>query len=356
MSKTLHPVICVVKASNNENEKHPGIDISKWDAVNLSHYNLKEDIESYVDFIKVKNMNDLFTLINIFLNPGDKYMVNIEDLYYTDDYVYQAIFKLPVSNSTYIDLINDSNKLGIQMLYEKHIVDGNMIIIKRSIINNDFNYIDITMDDITDILRSQFLHDALIIHPNNQISQQQYIHDAFEINFGQSHLDNCRSHEFKFLDYRLFFHVDRNTNKNEDNLNKYASIIFGKKIYGNCLVSLCDNDDASPRPLNLSIDTFLQIYYLSLHHRLNKTEIELKKYSRKLNINNRSLDDEHVNTEYFIHNNFPEITLCPNFFYIIKKESINLDINRYKNMTEQDIISIITSIITDFTSTLNDID
>jgi hypothetical protein len=32
-------------------------------------------------------------------------------------------------------------------------VDGNMIIIKRSIINKDFNYVDIGLDDITDILR-----------------------------------------------------------------------------------------------------------------------------------------------------------------------------------------------------------
>lgn len=350
MTKQLNPIICVLKASNIENEKHSGIDVLKWNAHDLSHYNLKYDIETYIEFIKVKNMNELFTLINIFLNPGENYMINIEDLYYTDDYVYQAIFKLPIKDGSYNDLIEDSNKLGTQMLHEKYIVDGNMIIIKRSIINNDFNYENITIDDITDILRSQFLHDALIIHPNNNISNQQYIHDAFEINFGQSHLDNCRSHEFKFLDYRLFFHIDRNTIKNEDNLNKFASIIFKKKIYGNCLVSLCDNSDTTPTPLNLTSEIFLQIYYLSLHNYLNKTEIERKKYSRKLNMNNRSLEDQFINTENFIHNNFPEITLCPNFFYIIKKEYLKLDINLYKNMSEINIMNI----INEFTSILND--
>jgi len=352
MSKILHPVICVVKTSNNENEIHPGIDILKWDSENLSHYNLKDDIEPYVEFIKVKNMNDFFGLINIFLEPNDNYMINIEDLYYTSDYVYQAIFKLPVGNGTYNDLINNSNKLATQMLHEKHIVNGNMIVIKRSIINKHFDYVDITFDDVTDILRSQFLHDALIVRPNNVISQQQYIHDAFEINFGQSHLDNSRSHEFKFLDYRLFFHIDRNAGKTDDNLNKYASIIFGKKIYGNCLVSLCDNDDSSPKPFNLITDTLNNIYYLSLRHRCEKIEVDRKKYSRKLNMDNRSLDDNLINTDHFVHNGFPEITLCPNFFYIIKQEVLNLDINKYKTMDETNILNIILA----FSSVLNDIE
>ena len=352
MTKILQPAICVVKALNNENEKHPGIDILEWDNVNLSHYNLKENIETYIELIQVTNMNELFMLVNLFLAPNDKYMINVEDLHYTSDYVYQAIFKLPVNGETYNDMINDSNKLATQMLHEKHIVNGNMILIKRSIINNDFNYVDMTMDDVTEILGSQFLHNALVIQPNNDISRQQYIHDAFEINFGQSHLDNSRSHEFKFLDYRLFFHIDKNAEKTEQTLNKYVSIIFGKKIYGNCLISLCDNDDASPKPLDLNEEIFMNIYYLSVHHHLNKTEIERKKYSRKLNLDNRSLDDNQINTEYFVHNNFPEITLCPNFFYIIKKEFLNLDINNYKNMLDIDIINIISK----FTSILNDIE
>ena len=352
MFKILNPTICIVQALNNENETHPGIDILEWDVAHLSHYNLKENINSYINLLKVKNMNELFSLVNLFLMPNDQFIINVEDLHYTSDYVYQAIFKLPLNGETYNDMINNSNKLATQMLHEKHIVNGNMIIIKRFIINNDFNYADITIDDITEILSSQFLHDALVIRSNNDISKQQYIHDAFEINYGQSHLDNSRSHEFKFLDYRLFFNIDKNVEKNEQTLNKYVSIIFGKKIYGNCVVSLCDFDDSSPKPLNLDKEIFMNIYYLSLHNRLNKSEIDRKKYSRKLNLDNRSLDDNLINTEYFLHNNFPEVTLCPNFFYIIKKEYLNLDINIYINMPELDIINIISN----FTSVLNDVE
>jgi hypothetical protein len=346
-----NPTICIVRASDMENEKHEGIDIMKWDAENLSHYNLKEEIEPYLDFIRVKNIHELFMFINVYLQPNDKYMINIEDLFYTADYVYQAIFKLPIKEGTYNQLINDSNKLATQMLHEKHIVDGNMIIIKRSIINNDFDYLDINMDDITDILRTQFMHNACIIRSDNTMSVQQYIHDAFEINFGQSHLDNCRSHELKLLDYRLFFHIDRKAERIDANLNKYASIIFGKKIYGNCLVSLCDNDDSSPKPLDIDYVLFLQIYYLALKNLLEKTEIDRKKYTRKINLDNRNLEDADIYTDYFKHNNFPEITLCPNFFYIIKKEYANIDKKQYENIDKNQLEEIYNKM-----SILNDVE
>ena len=45
MTRILNPTICIVKASNNDNEKHQGIDNLKWDSINLSHFNLKEEIE-----------------------------------------------------------------------------------------------------------------------------------------------------------------------------------------------------------------------------------------------------------------------------------------------------------------------
>ena len=54
--------------------------------------------------------------------------------------MYQAIFKSPIPNSTYQTLIDDSNKLATQMLNEKHIVDGDMILIKRCIINSEFYF------------------------------------------------------------------------------------------------------------------------------------------------------------------------------------------------------------------------
>ena len=326
------PIICIIKSTSNDNEKHCGIDSNYWCEEFLSHYKLKENIEDYVDFVKINTIYDLFSLINVVVNPSDEYIVNIEDLYYTSDYVYQAIFKSVshTDDDSYHSLVKDSNKLATQLLGEKHMVDGDMLIIKRLIINNDFDYVDINFEDITNILRTQFLHKAVIIKPDNTITEQYYTYSPLEINFGQSHLDNSRYHEFKYLDYRLFFHIDVKTNYDNNNFNYIASMIYGKKIYGNVLLSLSDNSDSSPTNLDLTKDIILNIYNISVYYRLNNLEIDRKKYAREININNRDIEEYNPDIHKdFQHNGFPEITLCPNFFQIIDKEYKAL-INKYE--------------------------
>ncbi len=343
-----NPTIAIINFNNAENETHSGIDPKQWDDVNLSHYKLKEDIEEYITFFKPNTIYELFDIINIVVNPTDKHIVNIEDLYYTSDYVYQGIFKCVAKDVTesYESIIKESNKLATQMLGERHMVDGNMILIKRSIINKDFEYVDVSLDDITDILRNQFLHKAVIIKLDNTIEEQSYIYNPLEINFGQSHIDNVRYHEFKFIDYRLFFHVDTKAEQNK--INRIASIIYGKKIYGNVLVSLSDNSDSSPLNLDLTNNLIKMIGTIIAYTKSTNTEVDRKRYSRKLDIVNKDIEeyDPNIHKE-FKHNNFPEITLCPNFFQIVKGEY-----NRIKseiNFDTFDEISIIDS------SVLNDI-
>lgn len=314
------PRICIIKNTNKDNEKHCGIESKDWNETFLSHYNLKENIEEYVQFMKLNTIYDLFTVMNVMINPTDKHIVNIEDLYYTSDYVFQAIFKTVAKDisCTYNSLVEDSNKLATQMLGERNIVDGNMIIIKRSIVNKDFNYVDVTLDDITDILTNQIMHKAVILKENTSM-EQYYIYNPLEINFGQSHIDNVRYHEFKFLDFRLFFHVD--TKAIRDKVNKLASGIYGQNIYGNVLISLSDNSDSSPLNLNLTSDLIKKIYTIIMYHRFNKSEIDKKKYGRNMEIKNKDFEDFNPEKHTkFEHNGFPEITLCPNFFQVIKLE------------------------------------
>jgi len=333
----LQPKVCIIRNINNQNEQHAGIDDKHWNEKDLSHYELKEKIEEFVDFIEILDTNDLFNLINIMIQPNNEYIINIDDFYYTSDYVYQAIFKMPADQKSYNSQIEESNKLAIQLLNEKFFVNGNMIIIKRSIINNEFDYVDMTYEDVTNILRSQFLHKAVIIEVNKNITEANYIFNALEINFNQSHLDNSRFFEFRFLDYRLFFHIDKNAEKTNNNLNIVASIIYGKQIYGNVLISLCDNSDTSPQPLSISKELLNQIFYLSLNQRFTNTDIDRKKYARNLNLDNKTIDNiEVVNLNKFNHNNFPEIILCPNFYYVIKNEYNILNINDLNNVNLND--------------------
>jgi hypothetical protein len=174
------------------------------------------------------------------------------------------------------------------------------------------------------------------------------MYNALEINFDQTHLDNSRFFEFRFLDYRLFFHIDKQAARNDNNLNILASIIYGKKIYGNVLLSLCDNSDDSPRPLDMTIDLFRQIFYIGLYQQKSNTLVDRKKYTRNFDIENKDLlDNKQKDNNRFIHNNFPEIILCPNFYYVIKNEYRNL------NMSDLNINDLN---INDFQSVLNDIE
>ncbi len=349
MSKS--PQICIITKESQEKDVHPGIDINNCESKYLSHYNLIEEIEDYIELVKINNIYQLFDMINVVVEPTEQYILNIDDLYYTEDYVFQAIFKTVVKNNdndTYTELVYDSNKLATQFLGERHIVEGNMIIIKRSIYNTDFNYVDVTPEDLTQILASQFLHKSIILKEDDTIAEAEYIFSPLETNFGQSHLDNVRYHEFKYLDYRLFFHVDIKANR--DKLNVFASAIYGQKLYGNVLISLSDNSDSAPVNLDLTQDLIKKIASVILYHKLNNTDIDRKKYSRKLHIENKDIPDYNpdIHTS-FDHNNFPEVTLCPNFFQIIKEEYNNIK-NKNDLITLDNVLSVIN------TSVLNDVD
>lgn len=303
--------IAVIKYENEFGEIHPGIDSNDWTEEKLNDENLKESIEDFVKLIDIKNTNELLDLINKINSKG--YTNTIDEFYYDSDYVYQAIF-------IYRELsekLSDINRLATQFIYEKMHVLGDMIIIKRSIINNDFDYVNLTMDDLLNVLRSQFIHTAIIIKPNGELIEKYYVHHPLEINFGQE-IDNTRIHQSKVIDFVLNFHIDIKTEKTQSNYNKYASNIYKKNIYGNVLVSLCDNTDHYQKNINLDKSTLQSLINIFS----KKEELDQSAYSRVITLNNLDMNNLEIsNGDKFKHNNFPELALCPNFYYIIKKEN-----------------------------------
>lgn len=306
--------IVLVKFKNEYDEIHPGIDMNEWDENKLNHYTLKENIEDFIEFIDIKNTNQLMEILNKLNNVDGT--ISIDEFHYDSDYIYQGLFL----HHDYME--NNINKLGTQFIREKMHVISDFVIVKRSIINNDFDYVDITFDDITSILQSQFLHQAVIITPNGEIIEKSYVYHPLEINFNQSHLDNTRIHQYKLLDLVLNFHIDIKTNRCQSNYNKFASNIYKKKIYGNVLISLCDQNDNDEKNIDLNKDVIKYI----INTLSKKYEIDKSQYSRQIYLNNLTLNDstqenESVNKNKFIHNNFPVIALYPNFYSILKQEN-----------------------------------
>ena len=162
--------ICIIKFKNAYDEIHPGINLEDIDETKMLHYVLKENIEDFVEFIDIKTSYDLFEIINK-INKNDD-TIAIDEFYYDSDFTYQGIFcQIETSENT-----SNINKLGTQFIREKMHVISDLIIIKRSIINNDFDYENITFEDITNMLRSQFLHKAIIVKPNGDIFEKSYIY------------------------------------------------------------------------------------------------------------------------------------------------------------------------------------
>jgi hypothetical protein len=277
----------------HENECYNSED---WFINNFSFKKIKDDGLEY-SLIEMKNKEDIFDNIGLYINPNDKSIMNITDLYYDNDYVYQAIYKSCTDTK-----IPTYNGLGSQLTRSQS-VDGSMILIKRLIITHEHLYVDFTFDDLYKLIKHTFVHNAIIVNPNDKIEDFPYMNDVLEsvVNNPETY-ETIRYHEYKFLDYFMVFYCNISVEQTPENLNKIASIIYRKKIYGKVFISLLDNNDEHPQHLDINEDLIMQIYHL---HAIEK-EIDHEKYKKAFDLQNQE--------------NFPQINYDPNFFSIINKE------------------------------------
>lgn len=248
------------------------------------------------DLVSIKNEEELFKLIEMYVEPKETSILNITDLFYDKDYVYQSIYK-----STDDTKIKTYNGLASQ-LTRSHNVDGSMILIKRLIVNSSHEYVDFTFNDLHKLIRHIFVHNAIIINPDNSMEDFPFITDVLESVPDKTTFETIRYHEYKFLDYTLLFYCDISAEQIPEKLNKIASTIYRKKIYGRVFVTLTDNNDEQPQLLDLDKNTMEEIYHL---HGIEE-ELDHTKYARKFDLSSQE--------------KFPQINYDPNFFSIIHKE------------------------------------
>ncbi len=272
-----------------------------WYINNFSFKNVKDNI---IDFsqINMESKEDIFNIIGQYIQPDETSMMNITDLYYDKDYVMQAIYKSHENSSD-----PEDNGLGSQ-LTRTHKVKGSMLFVKRLIVNNVQSFVDFTFDDLYKIIRSTFIHNAIVIHSNEDMEDFPFINDVLESTPDKQTFETIRYHEYKFLDYTMMFYCDITAEQTPENLNKMATTIFRKKIFGRVFVTLTDHNDENPQCLDLNIDTMKQIYHL---HAIEE-ELDHTKYAKKFDLDHKD--------------NFPQISYDPNFFSII-----NIEYEKKKN-------------------------
>ena len=256
------------------------------------------DIDYKQITINSTSQEEIFKLIEQYVKPDENSILNITDLYYTKDYVFQSIYKVVESSNS-----KNYNALASQ-LTRTHTVGGTMMLFKRRINNDSHEFLDFTFEDLHTLIQSTFVHNAMVIHANGTLEDYPFINDVLESTPDKQTFETIRYHEYKFLDYTMLFYCDISAEQIPENLNKIASTIYRKKIYGRVFITLTDNNDEHPQCISLDMNTLNQIYHL---HAIEE-ELDHTKYAKKFDLENQDM--------------FPQINYDPNFFSIINLEYI----------------------------------
>jgi hypothetical protein len=276
-----------------------------WYINNFSYKNVKDTIIDFTQ-IELNSEEDIFNSIEKYLKPNEHSMMNITDLLYDDNYVFQSIYKSSEDTTR-----EDYNGLGSQLTRNNNVC-GVILLIKRNIGDNSLSYVNFNFDDLHRIVQSTFVHNALVIHANGEMEDFSFINDVLESTPDKQTFETIRYHEYKFLDYTMMFYCDITAEQIESNLNVIASTIYRKKIYGRVFITLTDNNDEMPQFLDLSIQTLKKIYHL---HAIEE-ELDHTKYAKQFDLSKKD--------------NFPQINYDPNFFSII-----NIEYQKKKNVEKK---------------------
>ena len=198
------------------------------------------------------------------------------------------------------------NILGSQITKNTNVLDT-MIFIKRDITNDKQPYVNFEINDLIEIIKDTFIHNALIVKTNGEIINFPYINDVLESRLEEYTIKNIRYYEYKYLDYIYTFFCDISTEQTPVNLNEKASVIYGKKIYGEVFIILTTTREDYNSNLNMTEELFNQLYLL---HATKSSDLNLQNYAKKPRETTTSL------YEY----GFPYITYDPNIFLVINNE------------------------------------
>jgi len=264
--------------------------------------NIKNMISSHISFHQFNTFDDLIKISYDLLLKPDGF--NVEVYYYNKDYVIQKIEK---SKETIITG-------AITSLYEEG------IFVKRKIIENDsytfadnvtYEFLDMTIDDISNIIKNHYIHKGLKITFN----------DSYEIEYVISHLI-----ETEFVD-KLFI--------KENNVIKDITFVNFLAIANNFN---SDINKAIEYINNFSNTSYIQYLFIQydLHYCIMNCYYDFVHHEKLINNTMKLLTDVDFDTECFIgfqdiNKNNEYIPLDKNILnhtiQLIQKDQYNINYN-----------------------------
>lgn len=198
-----------------------GYEEKDWLSSTFTNEKIREFIKDSFETVNVSKLNDLGVLINNVLSPAEGDTLDIQDFYYNDEYVLQALFI-----SHHNDSSQHYNFLATQLLYGNY-ANKPVIIIKRCVTLGNSDYIDVSLEDMVVAVKNIFAHKGIIISENGEIREFEYIRHPLEWRNVDDNMKNIRYHEFKVGNYIFTFFV--NINCAREKTNTKASVVYNKR-------------------------------------------------------------------------------------------------------------------------------
>lgn len=265
------------------------------------------DIEKYVELKEIEKtylMDEICDVIK--LKPE---YIGDTDIIYQDlnNVIMMCYLSLKDNNSK--DNEKDYNELGSYLLGKK--VYGDIVILNSKIDNNTYTCVDESVDYniIANLLYDSYVHKGIVSYVDGKIEEfTYYLNPA-------SHKIIDRSAKYMICELNIF---NFNLNiifkeKTSENINKFASKLVGKNVYGNVIFILKENDNLYK---NINEELIMKIYknYNSILNskiiNMENKEGELKKIcngycilnqldNKQIDITNEQIDLNNDKEEYF---------------------------------------------------------
>lgn len=201
----------------------------RGDDLNLSRFTLdkiEEDIEDYIEFVKVTH-DDMLVTVGKILNMQPGYVGDTTTCASDDKYIYQICHLTDNANTE-----KKQNNIAIKLIHSSHCVVGDAVLFKTSLSNGKSEFCDITMDDICKLYQDIFIKTCVKIKVDGTVSEIKYV--VYPIEW-MNDLSNVRYYHSVYLDKLLMFYIEVNPTKNV--LNEKASLLYGKAIFGDVIIA-----------------------------------------------------------------------------------------------------------------------
>lgn len=193
---------------------------------------LKHDLEDYIKIVKVSDTQEMMEVVIKSINLTTKQTGHTTKCFESERHMYDMCHTIQDKNYKGKDV----NYIASRLVYGRLNIYGNSVFIKSKINTDGTCSTDnLTIDDITEIYRSKFVHKAVLINSDDKINEITYVSNPTE-RLTPKEIENIKGLEYQFLNYVIGMYIyllPPNTITNKD-----ASLISYKHVVGPVIVTL----------------------------------------------------------------------------------------------------------------------